>query len=73
MAKTTIEYVEVNAVIKLTLDEATIIRDIFGALSDNVIKDLLHKKQHNMTTVTGLVNEIYENLDDGLDTFTGKI
>jgi len=69
MSQTTIEHVEITATIKLTQEEAKIMRDLLGAMSDLVIADLLAGKKHSTSTAVGLTNEIYMDLDRGLELY----
>jgi hypothetical protein len=69
MSQTKVEHIDITATIKLTQQEAEIIRDLLGAMSDLVIADLLAGKKHSTSTAVGLTNEIYMDLDRGLEIY----
>ena len=67
MSTTKVKRQSVKIIIELEKNEAIIIKNLFGAMSDETIKCLLKGKNDQLTTAIGLAAEIYYDLDKMLD------
>ncbi len=67
MSTSTVVRPPIRIAINVDRNEATIIKDLFGAMSDHTTEVLLKGKNHKMTDALNLTAEIYYDLDHLLD------